>query len=925
MWEKLQVDKPLLEVQQHLLGQIESCWNSKMRQSVLCPTQNAINEVLVATAIRKNVPTLILCSDVSHYQNWQSAVAKFSANVELSDCISELDLDRPITPFTLSTYGFFCHSMNATQDQRALARSYWEYELASVGSWDQHQDNIGDFDAVKESGLMLDEQAICALSRYNDRLLRFIEAGEREVQDITSNWFNKYTSSIINSFREQGVGLIICEDSHDVTGIWAEVLNVLIRELGTRVLSCSPLRVNLKELSPRNFQLQTNMFDPQPLEVKLPLMVRDGCFKPYLGIFALATPSELEKSFLSTASSHLNKVLQRAEDSRYTRNKLSEFVKNELALLEKDVPGNWARRREFVESVLNYLIYFKHELPPVWKIFIEKLDVIDFHKNLPVIRDYVFRVLLASELKMENSLGEALLRAFQPLGYELTETRVEKGTSLIPNILSRSRAKEELLLKYLTKEFISLQRNLRAVIICDFIDSSSAEDIFPGNNFDSSSCGMISVQQQLESSSITLQLNPLVIYGDTIYFNEKFKTVLLREVEKHAEIHPEKPEVKLEEKNGYCSISIRNTRFHSFWVPLINMLMEYKLSHCIIVGREFLGPKWDGISFNSYFNLSSANSDLFGIRLLTRILMVDSDPVVTKHLWDFACILPEVELGMSDYQRLAERKAQGWHLCEDGEFEQGVSYFHPSLKIDMSEISDKIVEEVNNTAERLIDTRQYTYDKWMEREEQGDMQHLVLEVNVDPGLDPFQRFTACRKFKKKSSKKVPDKEIHVNFDSRDLVEALGNSVLSSLAYLDPQEEASELSISARSAGVYRIDVVGGTAEFSKRVRDAIFELLQPIQHQHYIVVLSCTDDVSDGILSRLFSRVNLDIEIPFGVPECFMKKKELGIFLRNWQRMVSNNPMKGHRLPDVKKEITEMLSEPKYQLRPSCRNCKLLL
>ena len=79
------------------------------------------------------------------------------------------------------------------------------------------------------------------------------------------------------------------------------------------------------------------------------------------------------------------------------------------------------------------------------------------------------------------------------------------------------------------------------------------------------------------------------------------------------------------------------------------------MPHCLILSREFLNDKWDGINFNTYFNMSSASSELFGIRFLARILMKDDDTVAAKHLWDLCCVMPEIELGTSDYKRIAQR------------------------------------------------------------------------------------------------------------------------------------------------------------------------------------------------------------------------------------------------------------------------------
>ena len=86
--------------------------------------------------------------------------------------------------------------------------------------------------------------------------------------------------------------------------------------------------------------------------------------------------------------------------------------------------------------------------------------------------------------------------------------------------------------------------------------------------------------------------------------------------------------------------------------------------------------------------------------------MKDDDNVPSKHLWDFCTVMPEIELGLSDYRRVAKRKIHGWHICEDGEFEQGISYFHSTLELGTSKFPDSLMDEVNQTAENLIGKRQ---------------------------------------------------------------------------------------------------------------------------------------------------------------------------------------------------------------------------
>ncbi len=917
MWDKLKPTQELLNVQKFILSQVEKKWAVQNKIGLLSPRQKAVNQSLLHLAAVKQVPTLILCTDSSRFSEWQEQFKDLFGLDDCSDFMTELKLDQKPSLFSLATYSKFCYSLNATSEQRYTARAYWEYELASVGSWDQDNDNIGDYDALKESEAMLNDEAIRQLSRYNDQLLRFIELGDDE-KLIDTRWRSKHLDSFIKNLQDNNTGLIICDDSNEVTGIWAEVLSYIINHFGTsKLINLSPLKVNLNELSPGNFHLQTSLFDKSPIEVKLPLLVQDKCFKPYLGLMAFTEPTESEKEFLRNASSYLNEVLAQVEDQNLVKVTLTDFVSRELNFLERDIPGNWAKRNDYVVSVLNFMVGRSLPLSSVWKVFLDKMGEVQFSNLLPVIRDYIFRVLLLSDNKDERRIGESLIMAFRPLGFEINEINIDTRTSLIPNILNRSANKEELLIKYLSEEFISLERNIKALIISDFIDNSSASELFPGNEFDDSCCGMISILEKLEKNPITLQLNPIVFYGDTIYFNPKFTKILSKEVE-NAASKIDGLEVIQKEESGYCYISVPGIHnFREFWIPLIKNLLNKRVTHCFIVGREFLSSKWDGISFNTFFNMSSANSELFGIRLLARILMMDDEPVQAKHLWDFCSLMPEIEFGMADYERMASRKQHGWHLCEDGEFEKGISYFHPELKVKMKTLSKNLINEINDTAMRLIPTRQHTYDMWMAKHDKDQFIKEALEINMDPNLDPFKKFHTQRLKRKKS--------VGYNFNSKDFVENLCQFVIKTVLELNKIDEKPELTLSVRRPGVFRAEISNCTIKTRNLIFSTLAALFKPINQQHYVVILSCAPDGGGNILSRIFTDSSNNLKVPFGVPESFAKKNELAVFLNNWQTLISNEPMMGHRIPEVRTQIKEMVSNAEFKLRPQCRICQLLV
>ena len=919
MWTDLTTSDDLLPVQKYILQQLEKGWSTKPKLGILSPKQNAINEVVVEFVVQKQEPALILCSDESKFEVWQKILRSYVGSDLEETVISKLGLNQEMTAFNLATYGSFVNWMNASEDDKYSSRIMWEYEMASVGSWSPEHDNIGDFDAVKETGVILNDQAIRQTSSYNEKLVRFMENPEH-IDIRESGWLNPNIDGFVEKLDQANLGMIICDDSFEVTGIWAEAVNYISRSIKTaKIIGITPLEPDLSKMSARDFQLQTYLFDAYPVVVKLPLMVRDGCFKSYRGMIAITKPTEEEVNFLNQANENLQDLLDKVQNNKKVKVSLTDFVYDELALLEKDIPGNWSKRRGYIEALLNFVAFFHLSVSPSWKMFVQKLENVSFDGNIPVVRDYIYRFLLSSKDVNERRLGESLIIAFRPLGFELNELKIEKSTSLIPNILNRSKAKEEALGHYLTQEFISLQRELKAVIICDFIDNTSATDMFPGNEFDGSTCGMISILRQLEASPITLQMNPIVFYGDTIYFNNKFKALLTKEVERVALEFESVLDVFRAEENGYCYIQVTGPEsFRRLWKPLFQNLMQNKITHCLILSREFLNDKWDGVNFNTYFNMSSAESQLFGVRFLTRLLMKDNDSVPSKHLWDFCTVMPEIELGLSDYKRVAKRKTNGWHICEDGEFEQGISYFHSALDAGTSEFPDSLIDEINQTAENLIGKRQETLDAWLGKVQEVDASREVLELHRPRHgmLDGKLSYQVLRN----------KKSLTVKHTYEQLIYAMCLAVVKTIADIDKLEEPPSINLTSRSEGVFRIEASSPDEELTERVFVALECLFKPIKNQSYVVLFSYKDKASKNLLSRLFSSdASERIQVPFAVPDCFTKKVELGYFLKNWQAMVSNDKMLGHRLPEVKKQVREMQLALPFEFYPKCRTCRLLV
>ncbi|NQZ57891.1 MAG: hypothetical protein HRT88_10565, partial [Lentisphaeraceae bacterium] len=418
--------------------------------------------------------------------------------------------------------------------------------------------------------------------------------------------------------------------------------------------------------------------------------------------------------------------------------------------------------------------------------------------------------------------------------------------------------------------------------------------------------------------SVADNINPIIIYENRIMFSSYLKVILQREIKEHLENQAGTPYFIYSENNEFSTITISHMgSFKKMWLPLLTKLLENKIVHCLIVGREFLTHRWDGICFNTFLNISAAESTLFSTRLLARILEPGFDIVAAKHLWDFCCIMPETEYGMSDYARIATRKAYGWHLCEDGEFEQGINYFHPFLRKGMSNIPQSLMQEVNDTATRLITHRDNILEMWSTKHSRDNHGRDVLEISMPRSIDLQKPLVVERESEEKLT--------HNTISLFNLIHDMCSVVIKCIVKSSPLEKSPELILNERHKGVFRLEIKHDSQEVRDSTLKAISELLAPIHHQHHIVSLYFGDEGHHGFFSKFFSQTHLDYCTPFAVPECFFKKNDLAIFLYYWRHDVSKGELLAHRNPRIREDIHHMLNTQQRLIRPNCQTCSLLV
>ncbi|MCW3039889.1 MAG: hypothetical protein JWM31_1794, partial [Solirubrobacterales bacterium] len=251
---------------------------SRLQSFIVCPPGAGKTLIGWEAIARIGAPALVLVPGRTVQEQWRQAAVQFGATQQLTD-----SLEADPRQVTVLTYQSLC-STDAQDVLGELAHRQVATEVAALRGLDPH-------DALHQVAQDADypDRLRAARRALTVRATRG-EIADLEIRQVLSG----AARARLQALREAGIGCVVLDECHHLSGLWGRVVRHVLEELGqphvvalTATPDWYPSRTEK--------ELLDALHGPVDFQVPTPAVVRDGYLAPYLTLaaFCAPTPDEL--------------------------------------------------------------------------------------------------------------------------------------------------------------------------------------------------------------------------------------------------------------------------------------------------------------------------------------------------------------------------------------------------------------------------------------------------------------------------------------------------------------------------------------------------------------------------------------------------------------------------------------------------------
>ncbi|MHA1205230.1 MAG: DEAD/DEAH box helicase family protein [Candidatus Heimdallarchaeaceae archaeon] len=647
----------------------------------------------IAKRIAKN--TLVLTPNFSTQDQWIDKIKLFldKENNIINTMIGNTD-PKSRAPITVMTYQRFSVYSQEEEMLQHFAEKMWLKEK---------NENKEFIESLKESNY---EEYKAKINEYINKIRHKIIKGEFNFSDIKiKDILHKNTLEIIDTLKNKGIGLIILDECHHLTSIWAYIVNYLIEEFNIPFIlgltATPPTDVNVEDEEVGIYEL---LFSSVDIEIPTPAAVKQKNIAPYQDLLYFVYPQEEERKEIEKKFKPLRKLFSSLK---------SKNLKDPIEFLKEEYENNHLNiiKRYKNDDLVNkiYLIFENQEAIDQEKFTLNELFIILHAYYWNYLRKQKFNSKKA--LNYYNELG----RFFEKLE---NVDNLMKEREVTFSFLNSSKSRINAIVEILEYEFSYLKDKLRSAIIYDFTTENLS----------------LSILEKLISNTKTNQLDPVSISSSSILTDRDIANQILKESEKWKENFKFDFKLSIKRTENEKIVQIVGEGFDwrtGIYTLLFTYLLEKGITKCLIGPRNILGEGWDSVKLNTLIDLTSVSAYQTVIQTKGRAYRVDeTDDKKISNIWDIAVIEPSLPFGLSTFFNIQRKHEHFYGLSEDGIIEKGIGHIFPSISEDISEIA-KDISKFNQIMINKALQREKTYKQWKIGEKYDNVELLSYDLKFE--------------------------------------------------------------------------------------------------------------------------------------------------------------------------------------------------
>ena len=708
--------------------------------------------------------------------------------------------------------------------------------------------------------------------------------------------------------KEAGIGLIILDECHHLLHHWGKVLQAVSTFLGDPiVLGLTATPPDPMDVDEEDFDRYTSFLGEVDYEVPVPALVRDGNLAPYQDLAYFVRPTASEVEYIAGVREGFHETLSELAAPRDREQEpgrlpgLDDWL--EQVLLQRRLPSGIAKdwnsfeRRDptFAHQARLHLHLRGRRLPPsIPELEPESVNLTMLPvfgsgvqwRDFDVIDRYIRHGLLRSDHPADHELAEQAKKRLMLYGIQITQMGMRPCAAPVTRVLAYSEGKRRAVNRILESEMESLGSRIRAVIVTDFERTSSTHLV--EGVLDAEAGGAIAVFRQLLRNQQVDELDPILMTGSTVLVDDDLVPRLLPKMEQWADREQLVVEFVDEPHAGYHRIR----GIGKDWVPrnytrMMTELFQEGVTKCIVGTRGLLGEGWDASRINVLVDLTTVTTHMSINQLRGRSFRIDKHwPEKVSNNWDVVCILPDRELGGSDYKRFTRKHTNLFGVCDDGGIEKGIGHVHPGLTQGSAQtIIAEAMDAVNQEMLVRSKDRARTRGLWGIGQPWTGVAKHAIEVKRKASGGGFPPAVATGPM--------------VSWNSTSLTMLIGTVVAESLQSAGLIGQDAGVGGGDRGSAWARLVLTGATPKEEALFVDSMREVLGPLDNPRYVLMrVARYFEVSlkPTLLSRLLPMFFDPKEVTLhrdqtamwhAVPKALARKRELAdLFAGIWTKHI---------------------------------------
>lgn len=618
-------------------------------------------------------PAVVFSPTTTIAAQWADKINLFTDDPTLASSLCSA------VPDALSTINVFTYQRIATQDttDRTLetaARAAWVDQLVI-------DDQAPDLDAATER---IEVMAANNPSRYRQQLRRRTRALRRQLIDEggdVTRYLHANAVALIDALVDLRVATVVLDECHHLLDHWALVVRALLDRLpDVQVVGLTATPPDPDDAT--SYDNYTALLGDVDFEVPTPAVVVEGDLAPWRDLAYFVQPTAAEAELLT----HTDRAFSAAVMPLLDDVRLLDWATESLA--GGDHPTDHLAAvlaaRPALSIAQGRLLHAAGRWPRTLPAPSEVADPLDFDDQLVLIERFGLDVLALSDDPADHSTLKQIREALRGFGLSLTERGLRHGRSAGDLVLALSAAKDAAVVDILTREAADLDRRLRAVVVTDFAEMTSAVSRAAGA-LASDAGSATRVFHALIDDPATEQLDPMLVTGSSVLVDADHGDELLDALNARLEFdgisarceyrptdHPQVLEI-VGSGPGWSP---------STYVRLITEVFDDGTTRCLVGTRGLFGEGWDSLSLNTLVDLTAVTTSTGVQQLRGRSIRLDPQwRAKVSHNWDVVCVAPDHSRGDTDLQRLIRRHSRTWGVVPEVVLTDYLRAARPSLAL----------------------------------------------------------------------------------------------------------------------------------------------------------------------------------------------------------------------------------------------------